>query len=99
MKTLPISTMPFRHSMVLTLSVLVLSACGSLSEQSPEGNGGPPMPTAEALASCKSLSSGKECSFTSPQGTVTGSCWAPEGKPLACKPKNAPTGGSTPSKQ
>ena len=48
------------------------------------------------LAACKSLISGKDCSFTSPQGTVAGTCWAPEGKPLACKPKGAPGGGAAP---
>ncbi|MES2582765.1 MAG: hypothetical protein V4627_08625 [Pseudomonadota bacterium] len=31
----------------------------------------------------------------SPHGVVKGSCFAPEGKPLACRPKDAP--GGTPS--
>jgi hypothetical protein len=45
------------------------------------------------------LSSGQECSFTAPHGTVKGTCWAPEGKPLACKPKDAPTGNPGAPKQ
>jgi hypothetical protein len=36
------------------------------------------------------LSSGQGCSFSSPHGTVAGTCWAPAGKPLACKPTDAP---------
>lgn len=51
--------------------------------------GGPP--PAEAIAACKSLPAGKDCSFSTPQGTEKGVCWAPEGKPLACKP-NKPKG-------
>ena len=46
--------------------------------------GGPP--PAEAIAACKTLPAGKDCSFSTPQGTEKGVCWAPEGKPLACKP-------------
>ena len=44
-------------------------------------------PPPEALAACKSLASGAACSFTSPRGAVSGSCFAPEGKPLACRPQ------------
>jgi hypothetical protein len=69
-----------------------LVASGTVFAQPAAGNGGPPKPPEEALASCKTLSSGQDCSFSSPQGSVKGTCWAPEGKPLACKPKDAPTG-------
>jgi hypothetical protein len=51
-------------------------------------------PPPEALAACKALKGGQDCSFTSPHGAVKGSCFAPEGKPLACRPKDAP--GQTP---
>ena len=47
-------------------------------------------PPAEALAACKSLDAGKACSFTVGQATMTGTCWAPQGLPLACRPKDAP---------
>ena len=51
---------------------------------------GPPQ---EALDACKFLKSGQDCNFTSPHGAVKGSCFAPEGKPLACRPKDAPKDG------
>jgi hypothetical protein len=57
-------------------------------QQPPEHRGPPP----EALAACKALKSGQDCNFTSPHGAVKGSCFAPEGKPLACRPKDAPGG-------
>jgi hypothetical protein len=99
MKANHIFTLPFGRVLSLTVCAAALTACCGLSAQTTEGNGGPPKPPAEALASCKSLGSGNECSFTSPHGAVTGTCWAPEGKPLACKPKDAPAGGPKPPKQ
>ena len=98
MKAKSIFTLPFGRAMGLTLCAAALTACCGLSAQTTDGSGGPPKPPAEALASCKSLSSGNDCSFSSPHGTVTGTCWAPEGKPLACKPKNAPGTGAAPQK-
>ncbi|MEI6803093.1 MAG: hypothetical protein WCK83_08010 [Burkholderiales bacterium] len=76
-----------------------LTACCALSAQPTQGNDGPRKPPAEALDACKTSSSGQECSFTAPHGTVKGTCWAPEGKPLACKPKDAPAGGPQAPKQ
>ena len=66
------------------------AASSTLFAQPADGRGAPPMPPAQALEACKTLSSGQACSFTAPQGSVKGTCWAPEGKPLACKPKDAP---------
>lgn len=86
------------HLMSLSLCAAALSACFGLPAQTTGGNGGPRKPPAEALASCKALSTGADCSFTGPNGAVKGTCWAPEGKPLACKPKDAPAGGATPPK-
>lgn len=54
------------------------------------GGGRPHGPPPEAVAACKTLSSGQACSFTSPHGTLNGTCWAPQGKPLACKPPQPP---------
>lgn len=76
-----------------------LAASCTLFAQPTDGNGAPPKPPAEALASCKTLSSGQDCSFTTPLGSVKGTCWAPEGKPLACKPKDAPSGNPGAPKQ
>jgi hypothetical protein len=83
----------------LGLLAALTGASGVLLAQPPEGREGPPRPPKEALDSCKSLSAGQACSFTTPKGTVDGACWAPEGKPLACKPKDAPGGESRPPKQ
>ena len=92
MKANHISTLPLSRAFSLTICAAALTACCGLSAQTADGKGAPPKPPAEALDACKSASSGKECSFSSPHGTVKGTCWAPEGKPLACKPKDAPTG-------
>ena len=62
------------------------------------GQGGPGMqqgghrkPPKEALEACKSKKAGDSCSFTSPHGNETGTCFTPESsKPLACKPSNMP---------
>lgn len=59
-------------------------------QQQPPQHRGPPQ---EALDACKALKSGQDCNFTSPHGAVKGSCFAPEGRPLACRPKDAPRDG------
>lgn len=89
---------PMGRVLGLTLCAAALTACCGLSAQTTDGSGGPPKPPAEALTACKSLGSGNDCSFTSPHGAVTGTCWAPEGKPLACKPKGAPGTAAAPQK-
>lgn len=76
----------------LGLFAVLSGSFGLLLAQPPEGREGPPKPPQEAFDSCKSLSAGAACSFSSPRGAVSGACWAPEGKPLACKPKDAPGG-------
>ena len=83
---------PFARVLGLTAFTAALTACCALSAQPKDGKGGPSQPPPEALAACQSLSSGHVCSFTSPRGAMKGTCWAPEGKPLACKPKDAPFG-------
>jgi hypothetical protein len=62
------------------------------SDQPGRHHHGPPP---EALAACKSASSGQQCSFTSPHGDqISGSCTSrEEGKPLACRPAHPPGGG------
>jgi hypothetical protein len=49
-------------------------------------------PPPEALAACKSATSGQDCSFTSAHGDqISGTCMAhEEGKPLACRPAHPP---------
>ena len=63
-------------------------ANGQAAGQEPPRHG----PPAEALAACKTLASGAACAFKSPRGAKTGSCFAPEGKPLACRPARGPNG-------
>ena len=99
MKLSEILNMPLGRVVGLTACVAALTACCVLSAQPTDGKSGPPKPPPEALAVCQALSSGTACSFTSPHGAVTGTCWAPEGKPLACKPKGAPSGGLPSPKQ
>ncbi len=55
-------------------------------------------PPAESFAACKSLAIGATCSFTAPHGAETGTCGAPEGKPLACRPQRGPGGEHAPMK-
>ncbi len=76
------------HLGLITLGTALLSACACA--QPTGGKDRPPPPSPEALAACKSAAAGTACNFSSPQGTVSGSCWAPEGKPLACKPTKPP---------
>lgn len=80
---------------IVSILLIATAARPSLA-QTPSGEGNPHGPPAEALAACKSLSTGAECSFTNDRGAVTGTCWAPEGKPLACKPADAPRGSAAP---
>jgi hypothetical protein len=74
---------------VTVLAALAFSA-GQMCAQPAGGEHRKPPP--EALDACKALKSGQDCSFTAPHGTVKGRCFAPEGKPLACRPKNGPAG-------
>jgi hypothetical protein len=64
------------------------------SDQAGRHHHGPPP---EALAACKSATSGQQCSFTSPHGDqISGTCTArEEGKPLACRPSHPPGGDSS----
>ena len=60
-----------------------------------QGQGERRGPPPEALAACKALAAGAACQFTSPRGAESGSCFAPEGKPLACRPQHHGGGGVT----
>jgi hypothetical protein len=79
-------------NLILSGLVSTAGAADAPSAQGQQAHHGPPP---EALAACSSLTSGAACSFTSPRGPATGTCWAPEGKPLACRPKDAPPRGGT----
>jgi hypothetical protein len=62
----------------------------------PPAGSGQHKPPAEALAACKAATAGSDCDFTDSRGAHKGTCWAPEGKPLACKPKAAGNGAAQP---
>ena len=87
------------RALIASAAVAALTACGALNAQQPPRHEGGHKPPPEAFEACKSLKSGDDCSFTAKQGEASGNCWAPEGKPLACKPKNAPPHDGPPSKQ
>lgn len=77
----------------LALAALMLCTLGATAQPKPgEGQGGGP--PAEALAACKTTKAGDACSFSGPQGKASGSCWAPQGRALACRPKDAPAPGN-----
>jgi hypothetical protein len=90
-----------RRLFALSLSLAALSLTSAGWAQPADGGGppngspeGPPQgpphgPPPEALAACKALTAGQSCSFSSPRGSESGSCWAPPGKALACKPAHA----------
>lgn len=84
-------TEPRMKKPLLICSLLLAALAASAQPQ-----GGPPSggehrgPPPEALAACKTVKAGADCSFSHESRTVTGSCWAPEGRPLACRPKDAP---------
>ena len=81
-----------RNYIAQTMCAAALALSASLLCAQPTGGGEHRKPPPEALDACKTLQSGQDCSFTSPQGAVKGSCFEPEGKPLACRPRNAPNG-------
>lgn len=78
---------------LLALAFAGLSAGAIAQSQSNAGNGPPAgqsRPPAEAMTACKTAKSGDSCSFTGQSGAISGTCQAPEGRPLACRPQNAP---------
>jgi hypothetical protein len=79
-------------SAATVLAIACLWAGPAFAQPKEEGGVDGPRrgPPPEALAACKSLAAGKECTVTLGSNTLKGSCWAPEGKPLACRPAGAP---------
>jgi len=60
----------------LALCGLLLATGAALAQQNPPPAG----------------DKGPACTMTTPRGTLTGTCGAPEGKPLACRPARPPQG-------
>jgi hypothetical protein len=87
---------PPLQALFLALAPLL---CGAALAQAPQAGGKKQGPPAQAIAACKSLSTGQDCTFTDQQRSLRGTCWAPEGKPLACRPAQAPMGNNQPANQ
>jgi hypothetical protein len=94
-------TKPLMHNSCALALIALITLCASSQaaqqQQAPQtreqGQGGEHQhrkPPPEALDACKGKSSGQACSFTSPHGQVDGTCFAPEDKPQACRPKHPP---------
>lgn len=73
--------------LLLAAGAAVAQTKAAAPAEGPAPHRGPPP---EALAACKTLAAGAACTFTGPKGAQTGNCFAPEGKPLACRPKHGP---------
>ena len=89
MKALPSAT----AACLLALQLLALPLAASAQQpQPPAGTPGerPHGPPPEAVAACKNLQAAAPCAFTGRRGDVKGTCWAPQGKPLACAPADHP---------
>ena len=87
-----------RAAQVLAMaSVFMHGVASAQSEQIGPSGRQPPPPPEEAIAACQSLQAGAACSFSIGDRQITCACGAPEGRPLACRPKNAPAahGGET----
>ena len=79
MKAIPNDGLAHRMGQVLCWAVW--AAMGAAAAQATAPVGPPPAPPPEALAACKSLTSGQDCSVKTPDGTfINGTCWAPQGK-------------------
>jgi hypothetical protein len=73
---------------LVTLGLASCLACSAGYAADPPSRPGPPP---EAIAACEKLAVGNACSFKAGErGAMNGSCWAPEGRPLACRPAGAP---------
>lgn len=77
---------PLFHATLLLASVAAFAQPQGGPPPGGEHRGPPP----EALAACKTAKAGADCTFTQGERSMKGSCWAPEGKPLACRPKDMP---------
>ncbi len=69
---------------------------GASTGMQPPTDGTPPMggqPPTEAISACSGLSENASCEFTSPHGTITGTCLAVQSQ-LACVPEGGPPSGS-----
>jgi len=75
----------------VTIAAIATSiACGFAVAQAPDSSAPRRGPPPEALAACQGRAAQDACAFESPRGKAQGRCLAPEGRPLACVPADAP---------
>lgn len=77
-------------SAVALYLLLITGASAQAAQQQQQQHRKPPP---EALDACKGKSAGQACSFTSPHGQMSGTCFAPQDKPQACRPQHPPEHG------
>lgn len=85
-------TLPPLLGLLAVLAATALFVAAATAQPAPQrSDDDRPPPPPESLQACASLGAGAACEFKTPRGdTMKGTCWAPEGKPLACKPKDRP---------
>lgn len=81
-----------RRATVVAVALVAASlgaVAQSQDERGPPPGGGPP---SEAFKACATLSAGAACSFTGRGQQLSGTCFAPPGRMLACRPTRGPGG-------
>lgn len=92
----PVWRAPRRATCLAALAVIAFgSSAGAAAAPGGDKPGrGHRAPPTEAIDACEALTAGDACSFSAGGTEHQGSCWAPESKPLACRPDDAPKPGS-----
>jgi hypothetical protein len=79
-----------RLAIMLAAATAIASGATAFAQTPPgpqPGGGEHHGPPPEAIAACKALKLSQPCSFTSPRGVESGTCFQPDAsKPLACRP-------------
>ena len=79
-----------RATFMTIVGIAASIECGFALAQAPDPGAPRRGPPPEALAACQGRAAQDACVFDSPRGKAQGRCLAPEGRPLACVPADAP---------
>jgi hypothetical protein len=71
-------------STVMSLALCLMSASAFAADEPDKHR-----PPEEALTACKGKTADSACTFNVQQAQLTGTCRAPQGRPLACVPSDA----------
>lgn len=74
----------------VSAAAVVLCLSLTASGEPPGAEREPPRPRPQAIEACAALARDAACRFPAERGTVSGACWAPPGRPLACRPSQPP---------